>query len=65
MITVDLMSTVQEIDLDGQVDEARQVKYIGKASKRSDGTWACLANVSGALCVVEVEIKAVPREEVA
>lgn len=32
------------------------VTYIGKARRQDDGTWKCLANVNGQLCVVEVSI---------
>jgi hypothetical protein len=48
---------VQEIDLDGFVD-AKGVKYIGKAGRRKDGTWECLADVAGSLCRVQVTITA-------
>lgn len=29
---------VTEIDLDGRVDDARGVMYVGKAAKQADGT---------------------------
>lgn len=32
------------------------IQYIGEAVQQFDGTWRCLANVGGALCVVEVSI---------
>lgn len=44
-----------EIDLDDHVDD-KGIRYIGKARRQSDGTWRCLANVGGALCLVEVKI---------
>ncbi len=44
-----------EFDVDGHVD-ARGIEYIGKASLQFNGKWRCLANVGGALCVVEVKI---------
>ena len=44
-----------ELDVDGMVD-AKGVIFIGKAKRQADGTWRCLANVGGALCVVEVRI---------
>jgi hypothetical protein len=48
-----------EIDIDGYVDE-KGIEYIGKATKQPDGKWACLANVAGALCLVELTIT--PKE---
>lgn len=45
-----------EIDLDGHID-AKGVRYIGKAHRQPDGTWRCLAEVQGCLCVVEVRIR--------
>lgn len=49
-------SNVTEIDLDGHVD-SKGVRFIGKAKRYADGTWRCLADVGGALCVVEVRIR--------
>ena len=34
-----------------------QISYIGKATKQLDGSWRCLANVGGKLCLVEIKIK--------
>lgn len=48
----------REIDLDGYIDE-HGVAYIGKALEQPNGKWICLANVSGALCRVEVRIRPV------
>lgn len=45
----------EQIDVDGIVDQ-RGVCFIGKATKRPNGMWQCLANVGGALCIVEVRI---------
>ena len=45
-----------EIDLDALVD-ARGVRYFGKATQKSPGLYRCLAEVGGALCVVEVRVK--------
>ncbi len=53
------LEACQEIDLNGYVDK-KGVKYIGKAAKQPNGKWACLANVAGALCWVEVAIT--PKE---
>lgn len=44
-----------EIDIDGRVDD-RGIMYIGKARLQPDGTWRVLANVGGALCLVEVSL---------
>lgn len=44
------------INLDGLVDR-RGFKYVGRATMQFDGTWRCLADVCGALCLVEVVIK--------
>ena len=46
-----------QLDVDGMVDPKHDITYIGKATKMEDGTWRCLANVEGALCLVEVNIK--------
>lgn len=46
-----------EVDVDGMFDERRQIQYLGKARKQPDGTWRCLANVGGCLCLVEVKIR--------
>lgn len=44
-----------EIDVDGRVD-AKGVRFIGKAKRQPDGTWRALADVGGALCLVEVNV---------
>lgn len=46
-----------EVDVDGRVDDRLGIQYFGKAGLQPDGTWRCLANVGGALCVVEVSIR--------
>ena len=43
------------VDVDGMVD-TKGVRCIGNATRQIDGTWRCLANVGGALCIVEVSI---------
>lgn len=45
-----------EIDVDGLVDEGAGIRYLGKVTKMFDGSWRCLADVCGALCLVEVRI---------
>jgi len=45
-----------ELDVDEIVDKKRNIRYIGKATKQIDGKWHCLADYSGALCLVEVNI---------
>lgn len=44
------------INVDGLVD-SKGIQYIGKATQQLDGTWRALANVGGALCLVEVNIR--------
>lgn len=46
---------LDEVDVDGLMDR-KGVVYIGKAKRQPDGTYRCLANVGGALCIVEVTI---------
>jgi hypothetical protein len=46
-----------QIDIDKYLDEDLQIEYLGKATKQLDGSWRCLANVGGKLCLVEVKIK--------
>ena len=46
-----------ELDVDGIVD-AKGVKFIGKATRQANGTYRCLADVGGALCIVEVRCSA-------
>ncbi len=45
------------MNLDGVKDSKLPIWYIGEAAKQPDGTWRCLANVEGMLCVVEVTIR--------
>lgn len=48
-------SNPKEVDVDGMMDR-KGVIFLGKATQQFDGTWRCLANVGGALCLVEVKI---------
>jgi hypothetical protein len=57
MIEVTASADAREIDVDGLVDEATGIRYIGKAKKTFDGCWLCLANVGGALCRVELRVR--------
>ena len=50
-----LHPNVQTLDVDGHVD-ARGVRYLGVATRQKDGTWKALADVCGALCIVECRI---------
>lgn len=45
------------VDVNGMLDPEGQISYIGKAHRQLDGKWRCLANVGGALCLVEVRIE--------
>lgn len=52
------------IDLDGVYDAKSGILYIGDARRQDDGTWLVLANVGGALCIVEVTISIEANEKV-
>lgn len=40
-------------------------ELIGRAKQQPDGTWRCLADVAGALCLVEVTVEFdVPEKDV-
>jgi hypothetical protein len=52
----DPQPTNMTLDVDGMKDPKQDITYIGKATQMDDGTWRCLANVAGALCLVEVNI---------
>lgn len=45
------------VDVDGYLDVTGSIRYIGRARRQEDGTWRCLADVHGALCLVEVTIR--------
>lgn len=53
-----------EFDVDGHIgkykdrhtDRELDIRYIGKAAKQVDGTWRCLADINGFLCVVEAKL---------
>ena len=45
-----------EVDVDGYVDESRSITYYGKAKRQPNGKYACLAEVGGKFCRVEVTI---------
>jgi hypothetical protein len=53
---------LEQIDVAGMMDPKHNIVYIGKATKMEDGTWRCLANVEGSLCLVEVNIR-LPKED--
>jgi hypothetical protein len=57
VITAEATADATEIDLDGVVDESIGVRYLGRARREFDGRWTCLADVGGALCVVEVSVR--------
>jgi len=44
------------LDVDGKWDRKNNIRYIGDAYKQLDGTWRCLADVGGALCLVEMKV---------
>lgn len=49
-----------EVDVDGYIDD-KGIRYIGLATKRPNGQWVCLADVGGALCLVEVKIRLIAK----
>lgn len=59
------MNFPHEVDLDGQYDHSYNgtderkavIQYIGKATLQPNGMFKVLANVNGALCLVEVKLK--------
>jgi hypothetical protein len=53
--------TGNTLDIDGRVD-SKGVRYMGAAYEMTDGTWRCLADVGGALCIVEVTITSASGE---
>lgn len=55
-------STKVQVDINGVEDPKHHIKYIGKATQMEDGTWRCMANVEGNLCLVEVNIKLRPED---
>lgn len=50
------MSGAPEVDIDGILDEKRNVRYVGKAVRQRDGKYLALASVDGCLCRVLVNI---------
>lgn len=47
---------MRDVVVDGIVDEARGIQYLGKAVQQPNGRWHALAIVCGSLCAVEVKI---------
>lgn len=47
----------KELKMDGAVDVELGIEYWGIATLQDDGTYRCLANVRGVLCVVEVNAR--------
>jgi hypothetical protein len=45
------------LDIHGREDLDGRVRYIGHAALQPDGSWRALADIDGALCVVEVNIR--------
>jgi hypothetical protein len=56
MVNVIADANATEIDVDGLIDEATGIRYLGTATKTFEGTWLCLADVGGALCRVELRV---------
>ena len=51
------LANPRRINVDGVFGTDGHILYIGEATQQFNGTWRALANVFGALCVVEVDIK--------
>lgn len=49
----------REVNVDGVMDD-KGIVFLGKATQQFDGTWRCLANVYGTLCLVEVKVSITP-----
>lgn len=56
------LSDPPRLDVDKMWDEKKEIMYIGKATLQYDGTWRCLANVYGALCLIEVKVRFMENE---
>lgn len=48
--------TKRTICIEGRIDESRQIRYLGEATQMFDGTWRCLAEVQGCLCLVQITL---------
>ena len=57
MVEVTANADATEIDVDGVVDEATGIRYLGNATKTFEGRWLCLAQVGNALCRVELSVR--------
>ena len=51
------LRTNTTVDVDGMLDRKNGVRFLGLATLMGHGTWRCLADVQGALCLVEVKIR--------
>lgn len=56
MTQLELPYRGRRVNVDGYYDEKTGVHYIGEAQETIDGFWRCLADVNGALCVVECNV---------
>jgi len=45
-----------ELDVEGRYTSDGHIQLLGKARRRADGKWECLANVGGSLCRIEVSV---------
>jgi len=50
------------LNIDGHTD-SKGIRYVGNAHRQPDGTWRALADVGGALCLVEINVTISRREE--
>lgn len=51
------------VDVCGRFDEAYQIEYLGDATRQPNGLHTVLANVKGALCLVEVSLRDLSQRE--
>jgi len=55
-----LPPTGEKINVHNMMDRKHEaIRYIGEATKQFDGTWRCLADIGGMLCLVEVKVREV------
>jgi hypothetical protein len=51
------------VSVNGMRDERRDIEYWGLATLQWDGTWQCYANVQGKVCIVQVSLKFIKKEQ--
>ena len=46
-------------DVDGRTSPDGSIRYIGEATRQDDGSWRCLADVDGMLCLVQISLRGI------